>query len=471
MGSQACTSDFEKCVQAMSLPRRVDDSEQLARVIFSPSMESGGIVNYAAYTLTLADEQGVSMWRLIEDAPTRETTRHMHPRVEGDEITGYGEISATDCKAAVTSSFTLDIHVGKKANRRKHAELRLSYQEAPVTGDADYPGLMRIRTNWANHTEYHPFPPMKPKVSIIVPVYNTEKWLDKCVESLVNQTEKNIEIILVDDGSTDGSPAKCDEWARKDNRVKVIHKSNSGLVLSRKTGAEVAEGDWLSFVDSDDWVRPEMYESMLRASENKDIVRCDAVIHFSDKEIESPIFFSPDSQVMFHKFVLGDIPSWAVLQIIRKSYLQKLEIKISDDTFFCEDLIFQMHLMFGKPRLAKVNESFYVYNRCNDSSCTANGKVSPWINADPMLHDMADFLQRNNMMSEYGESWRRKVMICKIETARSMGMNEARNKFPSVHRQLSMYPFHPLYNVYYWMCFNLGTLGNFLFSLISKRSN
>ena len=91
------------------------------------------------------------------------------------------------------------------------------------------------------------------KVSIVVPVYNVEKYLNQCVDSVLAQTYKNIEVILVDDGATDASPAICDEYAEKDNRVKVVHKKNGGLSSARNSGIKVATGDYLMFIDSDDY--------------------------------------------------------------------------------------------------------------------------------------------------------------------------------------------------------------------------
>lgn len=99
-----------------------------------------------------------------------------------------------------------------------------------------------------------------PLFSIIIPVYNVEKYLNKCVDSVLNQTFTDFEVILVDDGSTDNCPAICDSYAEKDKRVKVIHKPNGGLINARKSGLEIADGNYIGFVDSDDWIEPEMYE-------------------------------------------------------------------------------------------------------------------------------------------------------------------------------------------------------------------
>ena len=106
---------------------------------------------------------------------------------------------------------------------------------------------------------------MEDLISIILPVYKVEKYIDKCMESLINQTYKNLEIILVDDGSPDNSGKLCDEWSKKDKRVKVIHKENGGVSSARNAGLDAATGDYIAFIDPDDWVDLETYEKMLNA--------------------------------------------------------------------------------------------------------------------------------------------------------------------------------------------------------------
>ncbi len=124
------------------------------------------------------------------------------------------------------------------------------------------------------------------KISIIVPVYNVEAYLRRCVNSLVNQRYENIEIILVNDGSPDNSPAICEQYAREDKRVKVIHKENGGLVSAWQAGVKVSEGKYLCFVDSDDWVEPDMLSKMIplvAAAQGdvnrKEIICCNFVIN------------------------------------------------------------------------------------------------------------------------------------------------------------------------------------------------
>lgn len=104
-----------------------------------------------------------------------------------------------------------------------------------------------------------------PLISIIVPVYNTEDYLDQCIKSIVDQTYKNLEIILVDDGSQDRCPEKCDDWAKTDTRIKVIHQANAGAAAAKNAALDVAQGDYLGFVDSDDYVAQDIFERLLLA--------------------------------------------------------------------------------------------------------------------------------------------------------------------------------------------------------------
>ncbi|MDO5544819.1 MAG: glycosyltransferase [Eubacteriales bacterium] len=129
-----------------------------------------------------------------------------------------------------------------------------------------------------------------PLISVIVPVYNVSAWLPRCVDSILAQTYKNLEILLVDDGSTDDSGRICEEYAKKDTRIRVLHKKNGGLSSARNAGLDVAAGQYIGFVDSDDWIEPEMYAVMLALMEQYDaqIVcagRCDVDEATGDKTL------------------------------------------------------------------------------------------------------------------------------------------------------------------------------------------
>ena len=115
---------------------------------------------------------------------------------------------------------------------------------------------------------------MMPKVTVVVPVFNVEKYLHQCIESLLNQTYRNLEIILVDDGSTDNSGVICDQYRQKDQRIKVIHKCNQGLGFARNSGMKETTSDYITFMDSDDYADEDMIEELMRPiiDENADTV-------------------------------------------------------------------------------------------------------------------------------------------------------------------------------------------------------
>lgn len=110
----------------------------------------------------------------------------------------------------------------------------------------------------------------QPLISVIVPVYNVERYLDQCVESLIGQTYERLEIILVDDGSTDSSGEQCNAWANRDNRIRAVHQCNAGLAAARNTGLDLAKGEYIGFVDSDDYVLPDMFGTLLHNLQESD---------------------------------------------------------------------------------------------------------------------------------------------------------------------------------------------------------
>ena len=118
---------------------------------------------------------------------------------------------------------------------------------------------------------------MEKLISVIIPVYNVVNYFDRCINSIINQTFKNLEIIIVDDGSTDGSSEACDKIAKIDNRIKVIHQINMGLSAARNAGLNIATGEYIAFVDSDDYLHPRMYEILYKemTKNEVDMVICE----------------------------------------------------------------------------------------------------------------------------------------------------------------------------------------------------
>lgn len=229
------------------------------------------------------------------------------------------------------------------------------------------------------------------KVSIIVPIYNVEKYLDRCMDSLLNQTLKDIEIIMVDDGSPDNCPQMCDEYAKKDNRVKVVHKKNAGLGFARNSGLDVAKGEYIAFVDSDDYVGLNMYKTLYDRAE---AYKCDAVFCgfrtelkqnkwvYSDEVDADKLWRGKDVQL----FMLDMIASGAGVKaerlyqmsvwhsIYKRSIIEDNHLRfVSEREVASEDIPFQVDYLSKANTVAYIKEMYYSY--ClNGTSLTATLK-------------------------------------------------------------------------------------------------
>jgi glycosyltransferase involved in cell wall biosynthesis len=218
-------------------------------------------------------------------------------------------------------------------------------------------------------------------VSVIVPVYNVEKYIHKCIESLLGQTYKAIEIILVDDGSKDGSGAICDEYASKDSRVKVIHKENGGLSSARNSALEIAQGKYLSFVDSDDYVDVQMYEKMVRACEEYDagITICnhyvddDGVYSVENSYLDTVKVY--ESEQALRLLIEDDyIRNYFCDKLFRADLLEGIRFPLKRNY---EDVA-RMYLLFEKSeRICQIPDFMYYYVR-HEGSITGHTSDSQW---------------------------------------------------------------------------------------------
>ena len=199
------------------------------------------------------------------------------------------------------------------------------------------------------------------KISIIVPVYKVEPYLDKCVSSIVNQTYKNLEIILVDDGSPDNCPAMCDAWAEKDSRIRVIHKTNGGLSDARNAGMTVATGELMAFVDSDDWIAPDMYEYLYQrlTEDNSDIAACGVQMVWENKT-PSRMLTRDGNCVLNQEEAMRAIieESWLKQPVWYKLYKTALVRDILFPKGKCHEDVFWSYQAVGKAK--KVSISDYI---------------------------------------------------------------------------------------------------------------
>ncbi len=214
-----------------------------------------------------------------------------------------------------------------------------------------------------------------PKVSAIVPVYNVEKYLNRCVDSILNQTFTDFELILVDDGSPDNSGKICDEYAEKDSRVKVIHKENGGVSVARNLGIETSVGEYITFIDSDDWIEAQMFEQLYNAAENCDIIFCGfSSIGFRNTIVYDLEDIKADNRALADLYVNSSKIKPCFPTVWAKFY--RAEIIKSNNLFFDsdipsgEDTIFNIIACRYCQKAAFVEASLYNYERRNVSSAT-----------------------------------------------------------------------------------------------------
>ena len=207
-------------------------------------------------------------------------------------------------------------------------------------------------------------------ISVIVPVYNVESYVAECIESIQNQTYMNLEIILVNDGSTDASGDICDKYAAYDERIQVIHKENAGVSAARNTGIEAANGDYIGFVDSDDYIAPTMYEDMLKlmAEHDLDIIECTAFRNNGDTNIEgcnngSLEIFNRDEAL---KMAMYDcfVAVWS--QLYKRRVISDVRFPIGRKF---EDSAVSYLFIANTKRVGHINRCLYYY-RLNPNSTT-----------------------------------------------------------------------------------------------------
>lgn len=222
-----------------------------------------------------------------------------------------------------------------------------------------------------------------PLISVIVPVYKVEKYLEKCVASLQSQSYANLEIILIDDGSPDACPVMCDAYAAADSRIKVIHKENGGLADTRNVGLDHATGEYIAFLDSDDWIVPHMYEEMIAVFREKpsvDIVCCAAARVHETEDVEKVFSYYPTGTIkagckITRQILLDEIGSQVVKGLYKRFCWEEVRFPLGR---LYEDVATTYKVFIKAQSVAFIDEPFYKY-RLNDSSISTTAKpIKPY---------------------------------------------------------------------------------------------
>lgn len=231
-----------------------------------------------------------------------------------------------------------------------------------------------------------------PKISIIVPVYNGAEFLRPCVDSILAQSFGDLEIILVDDGSTDESPEICDWYASQDKRVICIHQANAGAAAARNCGLKAAAGEYIAFVDSDDWIDQDMYETMVNAAEehNCDLVICDCL---KESEAGSCIYthelpggyYNRDAMVAqyFPQLLMPDTMEYPVtisnwLLLIRREIIEENRLSFPEGMRFSEDLLFGSEVGYYAQSMTYLKDYTPYHYRQNPASVTHTAFKDKW---------------------------------------------------------------------------------------------
>ena len=260
---------------------------------------------------------------------------------------------------------------------------------------------------------------MQIKISVIIPVYNVEKYIDRCINSIVNQTLDDIEIIIVDDGSSDNSPKKCDDYAKNDHRIKTIHQKNAGAGFARNKGLEKANGEYIAFIDADDYVAQNMFEKLYNIAKEEDLDACSCGIRNINK----------DNPLMYDQF---DYPEYRIIKsnkecreialetlrgknkkighklyqkhrmavwhtIFKKSIINDFNIKFpSEREVFSEDLSFNFYFYTNACRIGFIPD-LMVFHCYNSNSLTATRiKMNEYPRLSLQLHSLLEYMNTNN---------------------------------------------------------------------------
>ncbi|MPQ43060.1 glycosyltransferase family 2 protein [Clostridium tarantellae] len=280
-------------------------------------------------------------------------------------------------------------------------------------------------------------------VSIILPVYNVEKYIERCMESLINQSMKDIEIIVINDGSVDKSLDILNKYLEKDNRIKIINNSNKGVSYCRNIGIEVCNGNYIMFVDSDDWLDLDMVNLMFQKceKENADLIMCTYVREFKnhskERIFELPeltIYEGEDINNKLNRKLIGPVgkevsnPStldslgtvWG--KLYKASFIKKNKFKFIDLSIIgsAEDVLFNIYILNKLNKIVIWNKPLYHYWKDNPKSLTTKYKVNLIEKWKILFEYIEYFIIENNLNEEFTEALRNRICT----SALGLGLNE-----------------------------------------------
>lgn len=287
-------------------------------------------------------------------------------------------------------------------------------------------------------------------ISVIVPIYNVEKYLIRCISSIMEQTYQELEIILVDDGSPDNCGQICDEYATKDNRIKVIHKKNGGLSSARNAGLDIATGQYISFIDSDDYIEIDMYEKMFNYlnKHEADIVICevndvDEENNILDKKV---IYTSKEPEVMnstevMRRYLMGEwTASWD--KLYKRDLFNKIrfpEGKIN------EDVAIMLHVFEQTETVVYIKDTLYNYRQRANSITTSNFSVKKLDALENCINNLEYVKDKHPQLREEAEYM---LVNCILWTSHMIGKQEQKSKYIEGIKKIKKLLRHQIISIY-----------------------
>lgn len=236
-----------------------------------------------------------------------------------------------------------------------------------------------------------------PKISVIVPVYKAEAYLHRCVDSLLAQTFRDFEVLLVDDGSPDRSGAICDEYASRDSRVRALHKPNGGVSSARQYGLDNALGDYTIHADPDDWVEPDMLEALYAKAiaEDADLVICDFYVERNGTQT----YRKQQPSALDHETVLRELfqqlHGSCCNKLVRRACYKTFDVRFPQNFSFCEDVYVNTSLLVHNIRIAYLPKAFYHYTTDINTNSIVNRYNKEIQQQDLQLYHSLDKLLSN----------------------------------------------------------------------------
>lgn len=277
-----------------------------------------------------------------------------------------------------------------------------------------------------------------PTVSVVIPVYNVEQFLCECVDSVLKQTYQDYEIILVDDGATDSSGKMCDEYAQKDSRIKVIHRKNGGLSAARNTGLDAASGEYIYFLDSDDWLKKETLQTLVDTAkkDKSDVVFFDAFVFFTDCEEDPNVYKyerskqyeSAKGQDMLKELLFTDEYRTAVpLMLFKTEYLRNNNLRFREGILH-EDELFTYLVYNANGIVSHCHEQFYARRMRAASIMTGSSMLRRYDSMYKIYFELSDMYTKGKLKGTVAKLYLARIARSVIAKYKSLNETDKKEK-------------------------------------------